>query len=52
MAAALGYLMATIRQSAFDILSGLALVIVLTGAMIKIAMDILFVHRGQRAPSR
>jgi hypothetical protein len=51
MSAALGYLLATMRQGDFGIFSGLALAIVLTGAMIRIAMEILFEHRDQREPS-
>ena len=52
MAAAVGYLLATIRQSDFDILSGLALVLVLTGATIKTVIKIQFEHGERRAPSR
>jgi hypothetical protein len=49
MAVATGYLLATMRQGAFDLVSGLAIAIVLVGAMIKMAMEILFGHEGRKA---
>jgi hypothetical protein len=48
MAAAMGYLLATMRQGAFDVFAVLAIAIVLVGAMIKMAMDILYEHNGRR----
>jgi hypothetical protein len=49
MAAGTGYVIATMRQGAFDFVAGLAFVSVLVGAMIKMALKILFEHEGRKA---
>lgn len=48
MAAAMGYLLATLRQGASnDVFAIVAMAIVFVGAMIKMAMGILYEHSGQ-----